>query len=84
MLPAGKRGGLMREAAQADGVAGRTLVQARIEDWDERHPFPAARVRTALRPLSVRQHGPLHQKNVDRPKLTRRHLPSCKCGSPLC
>jgi hypothetical protein len=53
MLPAGKRGGLMREAAQADGVAGggsRTLVQARIEEWDEQHPFPAARVRTAAPP----------------------------------
>ena len=46
MLPAGKRGGLMREAAQADGAASRTLVQVRIEEWDERHPFPAARVRT--------------------------------------
>ena len=49
MLPAGKRGKLMREAAQADAAAGsggRTLVQARIEDWDEQHPFPAARVRT--------------------------------------
>lgn len=51
MLPASKRGGLMREAAQADGAtgrSGRTLVQARIEDWDEQHPFPAARVRIAL------------------------------------
>jgi hypothetical protein len=49
MLPAGKRGKLMREAAEADGAAGsnsRTLVQARIEEWDEQHPFPAARVRT--------------------------------------
>ena len=51
MLPAGKRSRLMREAAQADATAdggGRTLVQVRIEDWDEQHPFPAARVRTAV------------------------------------
>ena len=51
MLPAGSRGKLMRESAQGNAAAGgggRTLVQARIEDWDEQHPFPAAKVRTAV------------------------------------
>lgn len=48
MLPAGKRGMLMREAAQpadADGsISGRTLVSASIDGWDEQHAFPSAKV----------------------------------------